>query len=229
MALKGWVDTLAHLSNAEIANNQKAQQQAPAAKRLTAVLRRLTNSQYDNTVRDLLGDMTAPASQFPQEDFVDGFKDQYDSQNLSPLLYEAFSATAEKLARNAFRGGDTHNLIPCKASADCRVKFVRSFGLKAFRRPLDTDEEKRYVALMTAEPDFTQAAQLVVEAMLQSPNFLFRLDETTNPKWKPYASAGRLSYFLWDTMPDAALFEAAARNELSTPEGVDKRLPPAAR
>ena len=62
------------------------------------MLRRLTHSQYNNTVRDLLGDQTAPANQFPPEDFVDGFKDQYNAQNLSPLLAEAYSTAAEKIA-----------------------------------------------------------------------------------------------------------------------------------
>ena len=96
---------------------------------------------------------------------------------------------------------------------------MREFGLKAFRRPLDPEEQKRYEALLSRETDFLKGAQLVVEAMLQSPNFLFRLDETSDPKWKPYAAASRLSYALWDTMPDAELFAAAARGELATPAG----------
>ena len=57
--------------------------------------------------------------------------------------------------------------------------------------------------------------------MLQSPSFIFWLEETPNPKWQPYAKASRLSYFLWDTMPDDALLESAARGELNTPEGVE--------
>ena len=134
-------------------------------------LRRLTHSQYNHTVRDLLGDQTAPADQFPPEDFINGFRNQSQAQSLSPLLIEAYSAAAEKLARNAFRGGDTHGLIPCKPSAACRARFVREFGLKAFRRPLDADEQKRYETLMTRETDFLKGAQLVVEAMLQSSEF----------------------------------------------------------
>src|SRR6202023_3148408 len=82
-------------------------------------LRRLTHSQYNNTVRDLLGDQTAPAGQFPPEDFVNGFKDQYDAQSLSPLLAEAYSTAAERLARNAFRNGDTHGLVRCKSAPGC--------------------------------------------------------------------------------------------------------------
>ena len=185
-------------------------------------LRRLTHSQFNHTVRDLLGDQTSPANQFPPEDFVNGFRNQSQAQSLSPLLIEAYSAAAEKLARNAFRGGDTHGLIPCKPSAACRARFVREFGLKAFRRPLEPDEQKRYEALMGRETDFLKGAQLVVEAMLQSSNFLFRLDETSDPKWKPYVTASRLSYAIWDTMPDAELFAAAARGDLATPQGVEK-------
>jgi hypothetical protein len=112
-------------------------------------------------------------------------------------------------------------LIPCKPSAVCRARFVREFGLKAFRRPLDPEEQKRYETLMNREPEFLKGAQLVVEAMLQSPNFLFRLDETSDPALKPYVAASRLSYSLWDTMPDDELFRAAARGGLSTPQAIE--------
>jgi len=62
----------------------------------------------------------------------------------------------------------------------------------------------------------------VIEAMLQSPNFLFWLDDTPNPSWKPFATASRLSYFLWNTMPDDALLASAAAGELSTPAGLEQ-------
>ncbi len=222
--LKAWIQYLASLSGEELARALKYREEEAAGAghaRTTVVLRRLTHSQYNNTVRDLLGDQTGPANQFPNEDFVNGFKNQYQSQNLSPLLVEAYSAAAEKLARNAFRGGDRRGLIPCKPSVACRARFVREFGMKAFRRPLEPEEQKRYVALFRREADFFKGAQIVVEATLQSPHFLFRIDETSNPKWKPYATTSRLSYALWDTMPDPPLFESAARGELSTPQGVE--------
>ena len=222
--LQGWIRKLASLSGEELAKALRygENEQGPGNETPAAVLRRLTHSQYNNTVRDLLGDQTAPANQFPPEDFVNGFKDQYDAQNLSPLLAEAYSTAAEKLARNAFRNGDTHGLIPCKASAACRDKFIQSFGMRAFRRPLNAGEANRYAKLFAREADFQKGAQLVVEAMLQSPNFLFRLDETANPKWKPYATASRLSYTLWDTMPDAELMSAAARGELAARGDLEK-------
>ncbi len=122
---------------------------------------------------------------------------------------EAYSNAAEKLARSAFRGGDTHGLIACKPSPECGKRFVREFGRKAFRRPLAPVEQQRYEALLAKEPDFLKGAQLVVEAMLQSPNFLFWMNLPSDPKLKAWATASRLSYSVWDTMPDAELFAAA--------------------
>ena len=80
-----------------------------------------------------------------------------------------------------------------QAFAAAARQFIRSFGLKAFRRPLEPAEVKRYEALFAEGEGFSGGARLVVEAMLQSPHFLFRLEETDNPKWKPYARASRLS------------------------------------
>ena len=229
VTLKAWVAQLSKLSGADLARAlryREFQDSGLGAKSQDAELRRLTHSQYNHTVRDLLGDQTNPAGQFPPEDFINGFRNQTQGQSLSPLLIEAYSASAEKLARSAFRGGDTHNLIPCKSASVntvCRAKFVKDFGLRAFRRPLDAGEQKRYEDLMAREADALKGAQLVVEAMLQSPNFLFRLDVVADAKLKPWAAASRLAYGLVDTMPDAELFAAAAKGELSNRAGLEKQ------
>src|SRR5207302_9784078 len=144
---KSWIGYLASFSPPELAEALRYRQQeavgygevAPAV-----VLRRLTHSQYNNTVRDLLKDNSNPASQFPPEDYVNGFKNQYQALSVSPVLVEAYSLAAERLAANAFRRGDSRGLIPCRyrseVDADCRDKFIESFGLRAFRRPLEPGE-----------------------------------------------------------------------------------------
>jgi len=223
VALRAWIDRLTQLKGDELSkalHYRDEEAGGGGAKRPEIALRRLSHSQYNRTVRDLLGDGSLPANQFPPEDFVNGFKNQYVAQALSPLLEDAYSATAEKLARAAFRNGDSHGLIPCKPSAACRTEFVGAFGAKAFRRPLSDAEVKRYDALFQKAPTFMAGAQIVVEAMLQSPNFLFRLEDSKQANWTPYATASRLSYALWDSMPDDALIAAAARGELDTQEGV---------
>lgn len=223
--LKAWVDRLAKLSGAELtaALLYREEEDSGAGQvRPEMDIRRLTHSQFNHTVRDLLGDQTQPANQFPPEDFVNGFRNQAEAESISPLLMESYSTAAERLARNVFRGGDTRGLIPCKPSAACRTRFVREFGLKAFRRPLEPAEQKRYETLMERESDFLAGAQLVVEAMLQSPSFLFRFEETSYAPWKPYAAASRLSYAIWDSGPDSELLAAAGRGELATRQGVEK-------
>lgn len=222
--LRTWVEHLASLPEARI---DAAIEQLVAAGRPAkrgAALRRLTHSQYNNTVRDLLGDFTRPADQFPPEDFLHGFTNQAEGQSIPPLLAEAYTTAAEKLAANAFRFGDRNKLIPCKPTsgkdAACRDQFVRQFGLRAFRRPLTPPEMTAYAGLFAGKPDFLGGAQVVVEAMLQSPSFLFHLEDGPGAQGRPYGIASRLSYFLWDTMPDAELFRAAAAGEWKTEASV---------
>ena len=167
-----------------------------------------------------------PANDFPADDYVNGFQNQYRALTVSSLLAEAYSLAAGKLAANAFRRGDFHGLIPCKPTSNndtaCRAKFIQTFGRRAFRRPLEPEEIARYTTVFRTGTDFLKGAQTVIEAMLQSPNFIFWLDQTPNPKWKPYAAASYLSYSLWNTIPDDALLDAAAHGELSTAAGIQR-------
>ena len=248
--LTKWVASLASASDASLAAAMKSLVAGEGETGPKQLVRRLTHAQYDNTVRDLLGDYSKPAERFPPEDYVDGFKNQLTGQGMPPLLVETYSSAAERLALNAFRIGDINGLIPCapsqgngasrqssagssRATTDkwawndqkCRDAFVRRFGLRAFRRPLSEDEVKRYSTVFSEQARvsrrFLDGARVVVEAMLQSPNFLFHVEAGPDGRQREYEVASRLSYLLWNTMPDEALFEAAAKGELSTPAGRD--------
>ena len=225
-----WVTSLASASDATLAAAMKALSGSEGEAGPKQLVRRLTHAQYDNTVRDLLGDYSKPAERFPPEDYVDGFKNQLTGQGMPPLLVETYSTSAERLALNAFRIGDINGLVPCKPSSfsdqKCRDAFVRAFGLRAFRRPLTDDEVKRYSAVFSEQARvsrrFFDGARVVVEAMLQSPNFLFHVEAGPDGRYADYDVASRLSYLLWNTMPDAALFEAAAKGELSSAAGRER-------
>jgi Protein of unknown function (DUF1592)/Protein of unknown function (DUF1588)/Protein of unknown function (DUF1595)/Protein of unknown function (DUF1587)/Protein of unknown function (DUF1585) len=229
--LTDWVRHLAALPETAAAAARDRLAASTAAPANDQLLRRLTHSQYNNTVRDLVGDHSRPADRFPPEDFVNGFKNQLRTQGMPPLLAEAYGTAAEKLALNAFRAGDVNHLIPCTPSGakdvKCRDQFLKAFGLRAFRRPLDDAELQRYGKLFDSEAvasgQFLDGARVVVEAILQSPKFLFHVASAAQgDRFRDDALASRLSYFLWDTMPDARLFDAAAKGELRTPAGLER-------
>ncbi|MBX5481710.1 MAG: DUF1592 domain-containing protein [Myxococcaceae bacterium] len=196
-----------------------------------APLRRLTRDEYDHTVRDLLGDTSRPARAFPPDSEGNGFDNQASSQEASPALVEAYADAAEALAARA----DLASLLPC-SPADigpeaCGRAFIQHFGRRAFRRPLTADEQSRFEALfddVRSAEGFDAAARTVIEVMLQAPQFLYRIElggapaeDTARVRLTGYELASRLSYFLWSSMPDDALLDAAARGELDTPEGIE--------
>ena len=197
-----------------------------------APLRLLTREQYNNTVRDLLGEESRPADAFPREASVQGFENNAELHLANPLLVSSYQDAAEELATAAMtRGLDRY--LPCATdTADpsgCGQAFIAEFGRHAFRRPLEPAELDAFSRLFESsrqQYDFPTAIRLVMQAALQSPQFLYRAEAaapTADTGAIPVGSwemASRLSYFLWNSMPDAELFDTAARDELATPEQV---------
>lgn len=132
---------------------------------------------------------------------------------------------AEALAVGARARIDT--LAPCsggEATPVCAARFVDSFGRRAFRRPLEESERKALLALYegkAARAGYAAGIQLVIQAILQSPQFLYRLEPNgaSGPGLRAldgFEVATRLSYFIWASAPDDALLDAAASGRLST-------------
>ncbi len=193
-------------------------------------IRRLTRREYGNTVRDLLIVTANPATGFaPEAQSLLGFNNTAVTQAVSPILAEQLEGGAASLAALAIK--DMPKLIKCDTVSmgedNCLRKFVSDFGTRAFRRPLTQPERDRYFAFFSghkAKYGFAPAVELVVQAMLQSPHFLYRVEfgvpaaaGATSVKLTHYEMASRLSYLLWSTMPDDALLLAAAENRLGTP------------
>jgi hypothetical protein len=102
--------------------------------------------------------------------------------------------------------------------------LLRSFAANAFRRPLVDGELARYETIVEAElkhgAKFDEAMIAGYKAILCSPDFLMIGMESGVPqrgKLGDYALASRLSFFLWNSMPDATLLDLAAKHELSKP------------
>lgn len=201
-----------------------------------APLRLLTRVQYDNAVRDLLGDTTAPARSFPNENRVLGFENNAEVHAATPLLVEKYLTAAEDVAARAV-STRLSELLPCEPSpsdeAACAEGFVRTFGKRAFRRPLTDEEVTIFTDLFDAsiEPyGFEDSIELVLQAMLQSPQFLYRVDtlgvsaaSDGAVQLGPWEMASRLSFFVWNSVPDETLMAAADADELHTVEQIESQ------
>lgn len=199
----------------------------------TTRLSRLTHSEYDQTASDLLGLDVRVSSEFLDDPTYAGFDNNADALRVSGRLGRDYRRAAEQLAERVATSSELLDaLSPCgDISAACAEEFVSSLGLRAFRRPLTDVELARYVALFDAgagsgagDSELADAVQWVLEGMLQSPHFLYRVelssveDEDGFVPLDNYELATRLSYMLTGSMPDAELFEAAAERDLGSAE-----------
>ncbi|HEY2902647.1 MAG TPA: DUF1592 domain-containing protein [Polyangia bacterium] len=196
-----------------------------------APLRRLSRVEYNNTVRDLLGDTTQPAQQFEPDTLADGFTNNADTQNVGTNLAQQYLGAAEALSLNA-----TKNLTglmgcdPATAGDACVRMFVTRFGQRAWRRPLAAAEVDALDAVYTkgrVDFDVPTSVQMILQTFLTSPKFLYRVEHTggaapgtTVAPLTSWEIASRLSYFLIGSMPDDALFTAAAADQLATPDQI---------
>src|SRR5688572_26555450 len=198
-------------------------------------LRRMTRREYNNVVRELLGDMTLPADRFVPESAQSGFTNSAESTLLSPVVIDDFERAATALAREATTTAKLAGLVGCDPNAadgqdTCATNFIRDFGARAFRRPLEESQLVDYQALYAstkASAGFAVAIELVLRSILQSPYFLYRLEfGAANPgaatvvPLTPEETAAKLSFFLWGNVPDAELMQAAREGRLSTPADV---------
>lgn len=201
-------------------------------------LRRLNRVEYENTIRDLLDVDFDAFKEFPPEDTGHGFDNIADVLTLSPMLLEKYMVAAEKIITQAVPVADGRDqkkiarFFPKEIPSDTlgrreyAQQLLGDFAQRAFRRPVDRDTIGRLTKL--AENIYSQTnktfeagvAQAMV-AVLASPRFIFREENLKPAKGgspyalvDEYALASRLSYFLWSSMPDAELFEQAAKGTL---------------
>ena len=192
-------------------------------------LRRLNARAYDNTIRDLVGMDLKPSvsQQFPADEWGDGFDNDGDVLTTSSLSSEKYLAAAQLIATSALADPTAHaTLVPCTLSGttekQCASSALTEFARRAFRRPVTADEVAPYLTLVDLAESKGDTAEvglgLALAAVLTSPDFLFLVE--TNPTagvTRPLTAfelASRLSYFLWSSMPDEALFQSANEGKL---------------
>ena len=191
-------------------------------------IRRLTPTEYDNTIRDLLGDETRIGeATFPPGSEGIGFQ---ISENVSVNMATIYQDAAEGIADRAREVGRLPiSCDPATAGTEaCAELFIRDFGPRAYRSPISDSQVARLMQVFRSSEQagdgFDTAVAQVVTAMLQSPYFLYRIEmglpDPESSGVAPLSSfelASRLSYLLWNTMPDDELIGLAATDALQDP------------
>lgn len=199
-----------------------------------AVLPRLTAEQYRNSLIDVLGPGLPAVALEPDTNPYLFFNIGATTTTLSELGTQLYEEAADEITRSIFSDPARRlALVGCEPAApgdQCVQGFLEDFGRRAYRRPLTPDELLRWqqITVQLANPDAWEGLRLAVAGMLQSPNFLYRVElgepDPERPGRLRYTShemASRLSFLLWNTTPDDELLDAAAADDaLLTEEGL---------
>ena len=172
---------------------------------------------------------------FIGDDFVNGLtpKELYNSKKnkyLDSITFVGpYPAKVERASRK--------KILICdpETGAPCVDKIISTLARHAYRRPVTRAEVAaltKFVALAKANGETTeQGIQLAIEAMLVSPNFLFRIEHDAFPtdpskihRVSDVELASRLSYFLWSSMPDDELLSLAESGKLHEPAVLDAQV-----
>jgi hypothetical protein len=204
-------------------------------------LRRLSRLSYVSTLEALLGDAAVEgvASELGQL-FPDGENSSVFTANdarVTQRHVDAWYGVTNALSRAA--SSDPERLealagacaVASPLARDCVASFVTSFGARAFRRPLTTSEEARYLELYDAAQPAAEIFRGVLFTLLMAPQFLYQFETEGTPAATPgrlrlssHELAARLSYHFWQAPPDDALSRAADDGSLLTDAGYQAEL-----
>jgi len=200
-----------------------------------APIRRLNRNQYSTTIRDLLNIQFNAGRALPEDGAGgEGFDNAAETLFLSPIHAEKYLEAAKETLNFAFKDPRTRQaiLIATEPTEQSARKILAGFLPRAFRRPATDAEIEKYLTLFRVAQKrgdtFDYSIQYALQGVLISPQFLFRIEEPNPGKEQKllddYALASRLSYFLWDSMPDQELFALAAAGKLSDSETLKKQI-----
>ena len=234
-----WVSTLSGCHNGSGEDSATYRGEAPEFEAQNPSNRRLTEDQYRNTIASLFGPGLALPTKLDPVDPVEGLEAVGASlSTFSPLGVERFEEAAHQVAEQLIADPELYEeVISCDSgegfSSTCVRDSIAALGLEAWRRPLAEEELDVLVEIgeqaQAVLSEFDSGMQYVLAALLLSPHFLYRVelgeeDPAGGWRYTSWEMASRLSYFLWNTMPDTSLFEAAETGDLLTEEGVAEQV-----
>jgi Protein of unknown function (DUF1592)/Protein of unknown function (DUF1588)/Protein of unknown function (DUF1595)/Protein of unknown function (DUF1585)/Protein of unknown function (DUF1587) len=190
---------------------------------------RLTRLEYERTVTAIFGAELAADVDFEGLP-ADGRLGRFESNaglDVNIDSVDAYRIVAEDVGEAA--GARAASLLGCEESPECVAAFITSYGRFIYRRSLSAGELDVFVQFWNANREggeLADAMRLVVTALLQTPDFLYRLekggagDDGEVRRLTGEEVASRLSFFLWKSGPDTELLDAAAAGDLDSAEGL---------
>lgn len=199
------------------------------APELPARIRRLTNAEYEASVRALFNVQGSYAKSFAPDARQTSFT-RNDAQRIDPVLVMQLDDAATKIA--AELRPQIQNLAYCQnpnAVADaeaCARTFVTTYAGRAYRRPTTPREIDALLTVYRAAKEggtYQDGIEATIHALLMAPGFLYvtELGEAATAaatRLTPYETAASLSYLLTGAPPDDALAGAARDGKLTTGE-----------
>jgi hypothetical protein len=189
----------------------------------TTQIPRMKTRQYDAVVRDLLDITTLPSA---PNGTPSSFLAEDSEGSMTPIAWNGYLNAGAAIAAEVMSGAKRSWFMGCDPSeAGCFTETIKSFGRKAFRRPLTPAEVTSFERLITVTPQGTpeQIAQAILYAFLVSPSFIMIPELSPDQengafKLSQHEVAARLSFLLWNSVPDQILSNAADNGQLATKE-----------
>lgn len=208
--------------------------QAPDPVVAAPTLKRLTEVQYRNVMASLFGDgIILPSSLEPDQRVEGLFAVGSAYTTISSYGVEKYESAAYDIAEQVMADPDLRSAwLDCEPAGTiddaCAEQSLAVLGLHAWRRPLQQAELDLLVDIAaqaaSALGDFHAGLEFSWAAVLMSPNFLYRVELGDDGAYDDWEMASRLSFFLWNTTPDAELLDAAAAGELTTDAGLQAQV-----
>lgn len=187
-------------------------------------VRRLSQLEYANAVRDLFGQTVAVGS-LPSDELLGGVFVANTATPMTSDQFTSYDTMAQTVADQVASG--VAQASGCGASDGACIKtWLDGKARQAFHGVLEDDDKKTLEALYdgVASSDPTLAASTAVHFILDSPRFLYVVEFGTTSgtvaKLTPGELAGRLATFLWRSVPDTALLAAADSGGLGSEDGI---------
>lgn len=204
--------------------------------------RRITESQYRNTIDDIFGEGIEIRGRFEPDMRDEGLLAIGSAQlSITPSGFEQYYSMASAVASGALNEERRETTVSCTpsdekaADAECARATLSKYGELLYRRPLTEAELDALVAVTAnvadAQSDFYAGLQEGLTTLLVSPDFLFRIETAEAIPGKDgavrldgYAKASRLSHFFWDSSPDAELLAIAANGEIHNSRTLEAQI-----